>query len=174
MLALSIAANVALLLVVLLRPKTSPGPRIRATTVGASTPAPPPVMTLVRESAAASVRKSRENSLPLDPPQALTTAMPVAEEIPAEAPETPAIDPRPTLENFPREKTDQLQRIASDYRELSEQVYARTDGIIPPEERQKLSVLEQEKAADLATVLTPPELEEYQLRASDSDRLKRR
>lgn len=81
---------------------------------------------------------------------------------------------RPRLEDFPREKTRQLQSIAADYRELAEQIYARSSGIIPPEDREKLGLLEQEKNADLAKVLTPPELEEYQQRSSDTDRLQRR
>ncbi len=70
--------------------------------------------------------------------------------------------------NLPREKVEQIQSIASDYSELTQEIYAKTNGLFLPEDREKLAFLEKEKLADLAKVLTPQELEDYQLRNSST------
>ena len=46
------------------------------------------------------------------------------------------------------------------------QVRAATQGIMLPEDREKLALLEREKRADLAAILTPAELEDYEMRNS--------
>jgi hypothetical protein len=68
--------------------------------------------------------------------------------------------------SIPKEKTELVQRIADDYAEMSSQIRASTQGIMLPEDREKLALLEREKRADLAAILTPGELEEYEMRTS--------
>jgi hypothetical protein len=63
-------------------------------------------------------------------------------------------------------KIDQVQRINDDYAEMISQVRAATQGIVLPEDRAKLALLEREKRADLAAILTPQELEDYEMRSS--------
>ena len=71
--------------------------------------------------------------------------------------------------NIPREKVDRIQAILADYSDLSQEVYAKTSGTIQlPEDREKLALIEKEKLADLAKILTPEELEDYQLRTSSA------
>ena len=68
--------------------------------------------------------------------------------------------------DLPKAKIDLLQRIADDYAEMNAQVRAATGGIMLPEDRAKLALLEREKRADLAAILTPAELEDYEMRTS--------
>ncbi len=68
--------------------------------------------------------------------------------------------------NLPREKSDQVQNIVSDYGELRTQIYNTANGLMLPEDREKLAFLDKEQRADLAAVLTPQELQDYELRSS--------
>ena len=68
--------------------------------------------------------------------------------------------------DLPKEKIELLQRINEDYAEMISQVRAATNGIMLPEDRAKLALLEKEKRADLAAILTPQELEAYEMRTS--------
>jgi hypothetical protein len=68
--------------------------------------------------------------------------------------------------NLPQAKIDLVQRITDDYAEMSGQVRAAMQGITLPEDREKLALLEREKRADLAAVLTPEELAGYEMRTS--------
>jgi hypothetical protein len=68
--------------------------------------------------------------------------------------------------DLPPEKVDQLTNILSDYNEMKSEIYAASRGITLPEDREKLAYLDKEQRADLAKVLTPQELEEYDLRSS--------
>lgn len=70
--------------------------------------------------------------------------------------------------NLPAEKLTQLQAISSDYSELQQEIYAKTNGLFLPEDREKLAFLEKEKLADLAKTLSPQEFEDYQLRSSNT------
>jgi hypothetical protein len=70
--------------------------------------------------------------------------------------------------NLPTEKVDQLSAVNRDYGELTAMVRDRMKGMPLPEDRAQLVALEAEKRADLAAVLTPAELLEYDLRASQS------
>jgi hypothetical protein len=65
-----------------------------------------------------------------------------------------------------KEKVELVQRINDDYAEMLSQVRAATNGIVLPEDRAKLALLEREKHADLAGILTPQELEDYEMRSS--------
>ena len=70
--------------------------------------------------------------------------------------------------NLPPEKIDQLQSILSDYGEMRSQIYSTTNGVMLPEDRAKLALLDKEQHVDLAALLTPQELEEYNLRNSST------
>lgn len=70
--------------------------------------------------------------------------------------------------NIPAGKADQLQTIVRDYGDLVSSVREQSKGIILPEDRAQLALLEREKRADLAALLTPAELAEYDLRSSPS------
>jgi hypothetical protein len=67
---------------------------------------------------------------------------------------------------MPKDKADAVQRIAEDYAEMTAKVNASTGGIMLPEDKEQLALLEREKRADLAAVLTPQELEDYEMRSS--------
>lgn len=68
--------------------------------------------------------------------------------------------------DLPKPKIELLQRIVDDYAEMLSQVKAGSGGIILPEDREKFALLEREKRADLATILTPAELEDFEMRNS--------
>jgi hypothetical protein len=70
--------------------------------------------------------------------------------------------------DLPRDKREQLQSIVADYGDLRNQVYATANGVILPEDREKLAILEKEQRADFAAILTPQELENYDLRSSST------
>jgi len=63
-------------------------------------------------------------------------------------------------------KIDLVQRINDDYAEMTGQIRAAMQGITLPEDREKLALLEREKRADLAALLTPAELADYEMRTS--------
>ena len=68
--------------------------------------------------------------------------------------------------NLPRTKIDLLQRVEDDYAEMTAAVRATMGGITLPEDSAKLALLARERHADLATVLTPDELTDYEMRTS--------
>ena len=68
--------------------------------------------------------------------------------------------------DLPKSKIELVQRIVDDYTEMNSQVKAAGGGVILPEDREKFALLEREKRADLATILTPAELEDYEMRNS--------
>jgi hypothetical protein len=68
--------------------------------------------------------------------------------------------------NLSRLKIDLLQRIEDDYSEMNAAIRAATNGIILAEDREKLELLTREKRADLASVLSPEELADYEMRSS--------
>jgi hypothetical protein len=70
--------------------------------------------------------------------------------------------------DLPSAKIEQLQTIESDYNELTMQVQNTARGLMLPEDQEKLALLEKEKRADLVKLLTPQELEEYDLRSSNT------
>ena len=76
---------------------------------------------------------------------------------------------RRTTGDLPPEKAAQLTTIKRDYDEMRSEIYeASRGGSMLPEDRAKLALLEKEQRADLASVLTPQELEDYDLRASNT------
>ena len=70
--------------------------------------------------------------------------------------------------DLPKAKIEQLQAIEADYSELAMQVRNDARGLMLPEDNAKLALLDKEKLVDFAKVLTPQELEEYNLRSSNT------
>lgn len=68
--------------------------------------------------------------------------------------------------NLSEAKIAMVQRIGDDYAEMIGQVRTAMQGVTLPEDREKLALLEREKRADLASVLTPEELADYEMRTS--------
>jgi len=68
--------------------------------------------------------------------------------------------------DLPADKIKQLQRIAGDYDELRMQIQQSSQGLSLPENREKLAFIDKEQRADLERLLSPKELEEYELRSS--------
>lgn len=64
------------------------------------------------------------------------------------------------------EKAEQIQLIQQDYRELKQLLQNEMRVFSLPSDREKLAYLEAEQAKDLATLLTPEELNEYSIRTS--------
>lgn len=68
---------------------------------------------------------------------------------------------------LPPEKQQALSRVMRDYADMSSDVLFESGfGILMPWDREKLAYLEAEKRKDIASVLTPEELETYDLYAS--------
>lgn len=66
------------------------------------------------------------------------------------------------------EKADAISELNKDYGEITGLVRDRSKGILLQADRDQLAIIEREKRADLARILTPAELLEYDLRASPS------
>jgi hypothetical protein len=74
-----------------------------------------------------------------------------------------------TMGNLSSDKVRQLEAISTDYNEMMMMLRERTKGgIMLKADREKLRLLEKEQRADLAAVLTPDELLEYDLRGSST------
>lgn len=59
-----------------------------------------------------------------------------------------------------------VQQVAEDYAEMLSQVRTAAQGITLPEDREKIAFLENAKREDLAKILTPEELADYEMRTS--------
>lgn len=70
--------------------------------------------------------------------------------------------------DLPSGKVTNLEAINRDYTDISAQVREHAKGVILAEDREKLAFLEKEKRADLADILSPEELAEYDRRNSPS------
>lgn len=66
------------------------------------------------------------------------------------------------------EKIEQVQRVESDYNDLRNEVSTAAKGLMLPEDREKLALLEKEKRADLAKILSPEELDDFLVRSSNT------
>lgn len=69
---------------------------------------------------------------------------------------------------LPAEKRGQLQELQSKYEDMEQEVYARSRGVMLEEDQEQLRRLEKQREEELAKILTPEELEEYQLRNSST------
>lgn len=68
--------------------------------------------------------------------------------------------------NLSKQKTEMLQRIEDDYSEMTAAIRSGTNGILLPEDREKMALLQRERLTDLASVLSPQELADYNMRSS--------
>ncbi len=68
--------------------------------------------------------------------------------------------------SIPREKIPEIQAVMSDYSEMRARTMEGLGGVMLSEDREKLALLDSAQRADLAEILTPRELEDYQLRNS--------
>lgn len=75
-------------------------------------------------------------------------------------------DQRRRFGNLSKAKIDLVQRIVDDYAEMNSQVKIASQGIALPEDREKMALLDREKHADLASILSPEELADYEMRNS--------
>ncbi|MBS0663850.1 MAG: hypothetical protein JSR48_11350 [Verrucomicrobia bacterium] len=71
-----------------------------------------------------------------------------------------------TWGDLPAEKVSRLQAIMNDYGEMRSQLFQNTGGMLVAEDRAKIDLLEKEQRADIEKLLTPEELEQYDLRTS--------
>src|SRR5258707_54955 len=65
-----------------------------------------------------------------------------------------------------QEKRQRVVEMQSKYDELEQEVYAASKGVMLDEDQEKLKRIQKQKEAELATLLSPEELEEYELRNS--------
>lgn len=70
--------------------------------------------------------------------------------------------------NLPSAKAQRLLQIIGDYREMEAQLYIDNPDRGAPETRAKVALLEQERRADIERLLTPAELEDYDLRTGNT------
>lgn len=68
--------------------------------------------------------------------------------------------------NLSPQKIALVQQVADDYAEMLAQVRGAMQGITLPEDREKLAFLEKSRREDLAGILTPEELADYEMRTS--------
>lgn len=64
------------------------------------------------------------------------------------------------------DKRQDFQEIEQDYQDLTMEIQQEMNGFTLPSDTEKLRFLEEEKKRDLAAILTPAELEDYELRMS--------
>jgi len=67
---------------------------------------------------------------------------------------------------LPPEKADRLNQIIDDYNDLRRETYWTAQGVMLPEDQQKIALLEKEQRDDLTALFTPEELEAYELRTN--------
>lgn len=71
---------------------------------------------------------------------------------------------------LPDGKLDQLDGVQADYDEMAAEIRGNAGGLLLPAEREALDLLEQERRKDIAAILTPDELEQFDLQASPAAR----
>ncbi|HZO51346.1 MAG TPA: hypothetical protein VFB63_01450 [Bryobacteraceae bacterium] len=64
------------------------------------------------------------------------------------------------------EKRDELLALKAKYDEMEQEIYVRAQGIMLEQDENDLRLLEQQRQVEMANLLSPQELEEYQLRHS--------
>lgn len=70
--------------------------------------------------------------------------------------------------DLPQAKVESLRRITNDYAQMTSEVSLQSQGFMLAEDRAQLALLEREKRADIAKLLSPAELFEFDLRSSPS------
>jgi hypothetical protein len=72
-------------------------------------------------------------------------------------------------DNFlPPAKQEQVQTLVQQFDDLEQDIYSRTHGILLDTDQEDLKQIQRQRKAALASVLTPEEMEEYELRHSDT------
>ena len=74
------------------------------------------------------------------------------------------------LETVPADKQQPVKDSLRQLEERRQEIYSQSPGMITPELQRRVAALEQEHQATLAAILTPVELEEFNLRNSDTAR----
>jgi len=69
---------------------------------------------------------------------------------------------------LPQEKRQRVLDVQSKYDELEQEIYANSKGMLLDEDQEKIKRIEKQKEAELAGVLSPEELEEFDLRHSST------
>ena len=73
----------------------------------------------------------------------------------------------PAVYDFlPADKREQVLALKTKYEELENEIYMRAQGIVLDQDEQALRQIEQQRQVELANLLSPQELEEYELRNS--------
>lgn len=72
-----------------------------------------------------------------------------------------------TTVGLSREKYDRVQAILSDFTDMKGGLFAGANGVMLPEDLEKLDYLQKEQQAEITAELSPAELFEYQLRTSN-------
>ncbi|HTJ78792.1 MAG TPA: hypothetical protein VL357_07320 [Rariglobus sp.] len=70
--------------------------------------------------------------------------------------------------NISKDKVNTAQSIVEDYQDMASDIYQSANGMMLPEDREKIAFIESEKLKDLAGILSPEELENYELRSSQT------
>lgn len=69
---------------------------------------------------------------------------------------------------LPPGKQESARSVADKYDELEQEIYSRSRGLMLDEDQEAIKQLQRQRRAELATVLTPEELDEYDLRHSET------
>lgn len=69
---------------------------------------------------------------------------------------------------LPQDKQTQVQSLSEQYDEMEQDVYSRARGLLVDADLEELKQIQRQRRAELASVLTSEELEEYELRHSDT------
>jgi hypothetical protein len=69
---------------------------------------------------------------------------------------------------LPTEKQENVKALQSKFDEMEQEVYSRSKGMLLDEDQERLRQIEKQREAELAQLLSPAELEEYQLRNSST------
>jgi len=77
-------------------------------------------------------------------------------------------EPALNLAFLPAEKQDAVQAVHDKYAALEEDIYSRARGLFLDEDQAELHKLQRQREAELAQVLSPEELEDYQIRNSET------
>jgi hypothetical protein len=67
---------------------------------------------------------------------------------------------------LPADKRDQILALKAKYDEMENEIYTRAQGIMLEQDEQELRALEQQRQVELASLLSPEELEAYEMRHS--------
>lgn len=69
---------------------------------------------------------------------------------------------------LPKETRDKISEMQQRFQEEQSEIYAKADGYIDQDTQADLAALRKKHRAELATILTPEQLEEYELRSSET------